>query len=78
MIQTSFSEQQHYKTFFYSKIELNWSSFWFTDNRLSLNVKKLSTLYSIDNISSKLPDPEIANNSIKRTSSIVFLGVMID
>ena len=78
MIQTSFSVQRHYNTFFTVNIELDWSSFWFIENRLLLNVKKLSALYSIDNIPLKLPDPEMAVNSVKKTSCIEFLGVMID
>ena len=49
--------------FFTVNIELDWSSFWFIENRLLLNVKKLSALYSIDNIQLKLPDPEMAVNS---------------
>ena len=56
---------------------------WFIANRLSLNVKKTKcTLFhkkSVrDNIPLKLPDLKIANNSIERTTSIKFLGVMID
>ena len=31
-----------------------------------------------DNIPLKLPDLKIANNSIERTTSIKFLGIMID
>ena len=56
---------------------------WFIANRLSLNVEK--TKYTLfhkkpvrDNIPLKLPDLKIANNSIERTTSIKFLGVMID
>ena len=48
-----------------------------------LNVEK--TKYTLfhkksvrDNIPLKLPDLKIANNSIERTTSIKFLGVMID
>ena len=45
-------------------------------------LKKLNTLYFIknvrDNIPLKLPDFKIANNSIEKTTSIKFLGVMID
>ena len=58
-------------------------SLWFIANRLSLNVKK--TKYTLfhkksvrDNIPLKLPDLKIANNFIERTTSIKFLGVMID
>ena len=56
---------------------------WFIANRLSLNGKK--TKYTLfhkksvrDNIPLKLPDLKTVNNSIKRTTSIKFLGVMID
>ena len=63
--------------------ELEKISLWFIANRLSLNVKK--TKYTLfhkksvrDNIPLKLPDLKIANNSIERTTSIKFLGVMID
>ena len=63
--------------------ELEKISLWFIANRLSLNVEK--TKYTLfhkksvrDNIPLKLPDLKIANNSIERTTSIKFLGVMID
>ena len=56
---------------------------WFIANRLSLNVKKTKcTLFhkkSVrDNIPLKLPDLKIGNNSIERTTSVRFLGVLID
>ena len=63
--------------------ELEKISLWFIANRLSLNVEK--TKYTLfhkksvrDNIPLKLPDLKIANNSIERTTSIKFLGIMID
>ena len=56
---------------------------WFTSNKLSLNIKK--TKYTFfhknsvkDSISLKLPDLHIFNKTIERTSSIKFLGVMLD
>ena len=63
-------------------IELKEISLWFISNRLSLNVKKLSTLYSIKksvkgSIPLKLLDLNIVNNSIKRISSINISGEMI-
>ena len=52
-------------------------------NRLSLSIKK--TKYALfhkklvrHNIPLKLPDFKIANNSIERTTSTKFLGVIID
>ena len=57
-------------------------SLWFIANRLSLNGKK--TKYTLfhkrsarNNIPLKLPDLEITNNSIERTTKIKVLGVMI-
>ena len=63
--------------------ELEKISLWFIANRLLLNVKKTKyTLFHKKsvryNIPLKLPDLKIANNSIERTTSIKFLGVMID
>ena len=56
---------------------------WFTSNKLSLNIKK--TKYTFfhknsvkDNILLKLPDLHIFDKTIERTSSIKFLGVMLD
>ena len=56
---------------------------WFTSNKLSLNIKK--TKYTFfhknsvkDSIPLKLPDLHIFNKTIERTSSIKFLGVMLD
>ena len=56
---------------------------WFTSNKLSLNIKK--TKYTFfhknsvkDNIPLKLPDLHIFDKTIERTSSIKFLGVMLD
>ena len=56
---------------------------WFIANRLSLNVEKTKcTSFHKkpvrDNIPLKLPDLKMANNSIERTTSIKYLGVMID
>ena len=57
---------------------------WFTSNKLSLNTLK-KTKYTFfhknsvkDNIPLKLPDLHIFDKNIERTSSIKFLGVMID
>ena len=62
--------------------ELEKISLWFIANRLSLNGKK--TKYTLfhkrsarNNIPLKLPDLEITNNSIERTTKIKVLGVMI-
>ena len=56
---------------------------WFTSNKLSLNIKK--TKYTFfhknsvkDSVPLKLPDLHIFNKTIERTSSIKFLGVMLD
>ena len=56
---------------------------WFTSNKLSLNIKK--TKYTFfhknsvkDSIPLKLPDLHIFNKAIERTSSIKFLGVVLD
>ena len=56
---------------------------WFTSNKLSLNIKK--TKYTFfhknsvkDKIPLKLPDLHIFDKTIERTSSIKFLGVMLD
>ena len=56
---------------------------WFTSNKLSLYIKK--TKYTFfhknsvkDSIPLKLPDLHIFNKTIERTSSIKFLGVMLD
>ena len=59
------------------------NTFCYIANRLSLNVKKTKyTLFHeksvIDNIPLELPDLKIANNAIERTTSIKFIGVMID
>ena len=55
---------------------------WFKPNKLSLNIKNLSTLYFInvllDVIPLKLPDLKIENRNIKSNSSINFLGVILD
>ena len=56
---------------------------WFTSNKLSLNIKK--TKYTFfhknsvrDSIPLKLPHLHIFNKTIERTSSVNFLGVMLD
>ena len=58
---------------------------WFTSNKLSLNIKKTKYLKTFfhknsvkDSIPLKLPDLQIFNKTIERTSSIKFLGVMLD
>ena len=56
---------------------------WFTSNKLSLNTKKTKYIFFHKNsikecIPLKLPDLHIFNKTIERTSSIKFLGVMLD
>ena len=62
--------------------ELEKISLWFIANRLSLNVKKTKyTLFHKKSVRDNIPlisDLKIANNSVKRTTSINILGVMID
>ena len=63
--------------------ELQKLGHWFTSYKLSLNIKK--TKYTFfhensvkDSIPLKLPDLHIFDKTIERTSSIKFLGVMLD
>ena len=79
----SFSNSNIKTLFATANHELEKISLWFIANRLSLNIKK--TKYTLfhrksvrDNIPLKLPDLKIANNSNKRTTSIKFLGAIID
>ena len=63
--------------------ELNKISQWFRANKLSLNVKKTNyTLFHKNSIKDKLPLKmpalKIGNQIIEKTSSIKFLGVMLD
>ena len=63
--------------------ELEKISQWFKDNKLSINIKKTKfTLFhknsSKDDIPVKLPALMVGSNNIERTSSIKFLGVMLD
>ena len=58
---------------------------WFPSNKLSLNIKKTKYLKTFfhknsvkDSIPLKLPDLHIFNKTIERTSSIKFLGDMLD
>ena len=56
---------------------------WFTSNKLSLNINKTKCTFFHKNsvkgsIPLKLPDLHISNKTIERTSSIKFLGVMLD
>ena len=56
---------------------------WFTSNKLSLNIKKTKYTFFHKNsvkdiIPLKLPDLHIFNKTIERTSSIKFLGVVLD
>ena len=56
---------------------------WLTSNKLSLNIKKTKYTFFHKNsvkgsIPLKLPDLHIFNKTIERTSSIKFLGVILD
>ena len=64
-------------------IELEKTEIWFQTNKLSLNESKTKfTLFNKswdkDNLPLKLPLPKINNSEIKRTTSITFLGIMVD
>ena len=63
--------------------ELEKTSQWFKDNKLSINIKKPNfTLFHENSFKEemplKLPALMIRNNNIERKSSIKFFGVMLD
>ena len=64
-------------------ISITTFSEWFKPNKLSLNEGKTKfTLFhklrDKDNLPLQLPNLKINNNEIKRSSSIKFLGVLVD
>ena len=75
---------KHIKTLFQTaNIELEKIAIWFQANKLSLNESKAKfTLFhkswDKDNLPPKLPIQKIDNFEIKRTTSIKFLGIMVD
>ena len=79
-----FCSGKHIKTLFQTaNIELEKIAIWFQANKLSLNEKKIKfTLFhkswDKDNLPLKLPILKINNFEIKRTTSIKFLGIMVD
>ena len=83
MIPTFFSHKK-IKGFFHTvNSELEKTSQWFKDNKLSINIKETKfTLFhkssSKDDMPVKLPALLAGSNNVKRTSSIKFLGIMLD
>ena len=81
---TLFSLGKHIKTLFQTaNIELEKIAIWFQADKLSLNESKTKfTLFhkswDKDNLLLKLPILKINNFEIKRTTSIKFLGIMVD
>ena len=79
-----FYSHKNIKGLFYTvNSELEKISQWFKANKLSINIKKTKfTLFhknsSKDDIPVKLPALMVGSNNIERTSSIKFLGVMLD
>ena len=79
-----FCSGKHIKTLFQTaNIELEKIAVWFQANKLSLNESKtkftlLHKSWDKDNFPLKLPILEINNFEIKRTTSIKFLGIMVD
>ena len=79
-----FCSGKHIKTLFQTaNIELEKIAIWFQANKLSLNESKTKfTLFhkswDKDNLPLKLPILKINNFEIKRTTSIKFLGIMVD
>ena len=62
--------------------ELNKINQWFISNKFSLNIKKQSVHFSINEVKGSyfpfLPKLEINNYEIKRAESIKFLGILLD
>ena len=79
-----FCSGKHVKTLFQTaNIELKKTAIWFQANKLSLKESKTKfTLFhksrNKDNLPLKLPILEINNFEIKRTTSLKFLGIMVD
>ena len=79
-----FCSGKHINTLFQTaKIELEKIAVWFQANKLSLNESKTKfTLFhkslDKDNLPLKLPVLKTNNFEIKRTTSIKFLGIMVD
>ena len=79
-----YSAQENIKTLFQTaNIELEKIATWFQANKLSSNESKTKfTLFhkswDKDNLPLKLPILKINNFEIKRTTSIKFLGIMVD
>ena len=79
-----FCSEKHIKTLFQTaNIELEKITIWFQVNKLSLNESKTKfTLFhkswDKDNSPLKLPILKVNNFEIKRTTSIKFLGIMVD
>ena len=79
-----FYSHKNIKGLFYTvNSELEKISQWFKADKLSINIKKTKfTLFhknsSKDDIPVKLPALMVGSNNIERTSSIKFLGVMLD
>ena len=76
------SHQNINKLFSIVNSELECINQWFKANKLSLNIKKTKyTLFhkkSAKNEISGIPDLKIGSKNIEKTSSIKFLGVMLD
>ena len=79
-----YSTQENIKTLFQTaNIELEKIATWFQANKLSLNESKTKFILfhkskDKDNLSLKFPILKINNFEIKRTTSIKFLGIMVD
>ena len=77
-----YSHQNIQDLFSTVKSELECINKWFKANKLSLNINKIKyTLFhkkSTKNEISGIPDLKIGSKNIEKTSSIKFLGVMLD
>ena len=78
-----YSAQENKTLFQTANIELEKIAIWFQANKLSLNESKTKfTLFhkswDKDNLTLKLPILKINNFEIKRTTSVKFLGIMVD
>ena len=74
---------QHINDFFCMVIpELECVNQWFETNKLSLNIKKTKYMLfhkkSAKNEIFRIPNLKIGSKNIEKTSSIKFLGVMLD
>ena len=68
---------KHKRSFSTVNSELECINQWFKVNKLLLNIEKTNKTSAKNEISG-IPDLKIGSKSIKKTSSIKFLGVMLD